>query len=122
MWASVRCLHSNRWALVDNGYHLDYHQSRFQYAALFIRAEVIMYICICNQVTDGQVRATIKEKRMSRVQEVCRELGICNQCGKCANEVRRLVADCQEPVVVKMPRVRTPVDRTGYASRAVGNC
>ncbi|MGI9213191.1 MAG: (2Fe-2S)-binding protein [Methylococcaceae bacterium] len=87
-----------------------------------------MYICICSQVTDGQVKATVKEKGMTRVQEVCRELGICNQCGKCANEVRRLVVDCQEPL--QTPHVRAVdglrsrlhlVDRTGYASCAVGN-
>ncbi len=63
-----------------------------------------MYICICNQVTDGQIRHAVRTKGITRLQDVCRELGACNQCGKCAVAVRQVISDCLEPDTVQAAR------------------
>ncbi len=71
-----------------------------------------MYICICNQVTDGQIRDVVRKKGMTRLQEVCRELGTCNQCGKCAVATRQVVTECLDQSVRQKPSVHWADERT----------
>lgn len=49
-----------------------------------------MYVCLCKPVTDRQVRHAV-ERGACRMRELRQELGICNQCGKCARDVRDLL-------------------------------
>lgn len=53
-----------------------------------------MYICICKQITDGQIRKAVKEKGITNLQGICKELGACNQCGKCAIAARQILGEC----------------------------
>lgn len=53
-----------------------------------------MYICICKNVTDGQIRRTIREKGVSNLRGLRKELGACDQCGKCAQQARQIIKDC----------------------------
>jgi len=41
-----------------------------------------MYICICNAVTDKQIRRAA-ESGVSSLWQLQRELGVASQCGKC---------------------------------------
>ena len=53
-----------------------------------------MYVCICKNVTEGQIRKAVKEKGIDSVRGLQRELGVCGQCGKCGLEARALVKAC----------------------------
>ena len=51
-----------------------------------------MYICICNQVTDTQIREEI-ERGAHSVRHLRESLGVTNQCGKCGNCVKQCVKE-----------------------------
>lgn len=53
-----------------------------------------MYICICKNVTDGQIRRCIRESGASSLRSLRRELGAFDQCGKCAPEARQILSEC----------------------------
>lgn len=53
-----------------------------------------MYICICKNVTDGQIRKAVREQGVRDLRGLRRELGACDQCGKCALEARKIVREC----------------------------
>lgn len=53
-----------------------------------------MYVCICKGVTDRQIRRAIDDGAHS-VRCLRRELDVCTDCGKCAREVRKLLADAR---------------------------
>ena len=82
-----------------------------------------MYVCICKNVTDGQIRKAVREKGVSNLRGLRRELGACDQCGKCALEARRIIKDslhhaaCLEaqPMPVRLAVMGSP---TGEATRA----
>ena len=46
-----------------------------------------MYVCICKQITCGQVRAAASEG-VSSVRDLKRQLGVASECGKCAGCAR----------------------------------
>jgi bacterioferritin-associated ferredoxin len=46
-----------------------------------------MYVCVCNEVTDHQIRKAVREGATS-VRELHRELKVASQCGKCASTAR----------------------------------
>ena len=50
-----------------------------------------MYICICKNVTDSQIRHCVRETGVSNLRGLRRELGACDQCGKCASEARQII-------------------------------
>ena len=58
-----------------------------------------MYICICNQVTDRDIReaAAAGAKRLRDIQ---RDLGVATGCGKCATTakcvLREAIAECSD--------------------------
>lgn len=52
-----------------------------------------MYICICKQVTDGQIRKVVNEKGITSLQGICKELDACNQCGKCAYAAKQVLGE-----------------------------
>lgn len=51
-----------------------------------------MYVCLCQGVTDGQIRDAIYEGCCS-YREVRESLGVATQCGKCACMAKQLVRD-----------------------------
>ncbi len=51
-----------------------------------------MYVCLCEGVTDGQIREAIYEGCCS-YREVRETLGVASQCGKCACLAKQVVRD-----------------------------
>lgn len=51
-----------------------------------------MYICICEQVTDTQIKNAIKEGATS-VRDLKKELGIASQCGQCGQCAKALLKE-----------------------------
>ena len=51
-----------------------------------------MYICICNAVTDRQIRTAVESGHCS-LGMISRELGVATNCGKCRNEACRVIRD-----------------------------
>jgi bacterioferritin-associated ferredoxin len=54
-----------------------------------------MYVCICKNITDGQIRKAIDEKGVSSMRGLRKELGACDQCGKCALEASQILRECR---------------------------
>ncbi|MCC6473773.1 MAG: (2Fe-2S)-binding protein [Burkholderiales bacterium] len=42
-----------------------------------------MYVCVCNGITDRQLRSYIEEHRACSLSELKSEMGIGNRCGRC---------------------------------------
>lgn len=54
-----------------------------------------MYICICRQVTCGQIRAAASDG-VESVRELRQRLGVASECGKCAGCARRVLDDARD--------------------------
>ena len=50
-----------------------------------------MYICICKNVTDHQIRKAVYERDVSSVRDLRVCLGACDQCGKCVRDARDII-------------------------------
>ncbi len=53
-------------------------------------AEITMYICICNDVTDRQVREAI-DQGARNMRDLNRELNVGSKCGKCVCAARQVI-------------------------------
>lgn len=53
-----------------------------------------MYVCLCEGVTDHQIRRCVRETGVRNLRGLRRELGACGQCGKCAPEARAVIQAC----------------------------
>ena len=53
-----------------------------------------MYICICNQITDRQIRRAL-EQGASTLGEVQLQLPVGGCCGRCVDSARTLIAEQQ---------------------------
>lgn len=51
-----------------------------------------MYICLCNAVTDSQIKSAIEEGHES-LRSLKRELCIGKQCGKCIPDVMNILSE-----------------------------
>jgi len=49
-----------------------------------------MYICICNKVTDTQIKNAVDEGA-STIDDLRTELGVASQCGQCGNCAKTLI-------------------------------
>ena len=52
-----------------------------------------MYICICKNVTDRQIRQAVFQQDVSNIRELRACLGACDQCGKCARDARGIIRE-----------------------------
>ncbi len=57
-----------------------------------------MYVCLCKAVTDRQIKEFVNAGAGS-FEDVCRELGVATQCGKCSQLAQNIV----ETTVKKTP-------------------
>lgn len=55
-------------------------------------SEVPMYVCICRQITDSQIRELCREGNTS-IAEVRARLGVASECGRCSRHARDLVSE-----------------------------
>jgi bacterioferritin-associated ferredoxin len=53
-----------------------------------------MYVCICNAVTDSQVRAAVDAGHDS-LKALRTHLGVGDECGRCSRYAADLLADCK---------------------------
>lgn len=51
-----------------------------------------MYVCICRQVTDNQIRDLCKQGA-SNLTAVREKLGVASECGKCSKLARTIVRE-----------------------------
>jgi bacterioferritin-associated ferredoxin len=51
-----------------------------------------MYICICNGVTEREIRQAV-EQGSSSLPQVSRDLGVASCCGKCKKEACRVITE-----------------------------
>ncbi len=51
-----------------------------------------MYVCVCQAVTDRQIRAAVEQGARS-MRDLRRELGVCSNCGKCGPCARDILAE-----------------------------
>lgn len=51
-----------------------------------------MYVCVCNAVTDKQIRAKAREGCCS-LRQLAQETGCATGCGKCARMAREILDD-----------------------------
>jgi bacterioferritin-associated ferredoxin len=51
-----------------------------------------MYVCLCKQITDTQIRAAVQEGASS-LRDVRNRLGVASQCGKCGTLTREIVRE-----------------------------
>ncbi len=54
-----------------------------------------MYVCLCKNVTEKQVRCAVSRGHCS-MRALCKELGMMGQCGKCAKDTRQLLRQMQQ--------------------------
>ncbi len=54
-----------------------------------------MYVCICQGVTDQDIRVAAKHGAVE-LRDLAQQLGVVTCCGKCKSCVRRVLADCHE--------------------------
>ena len=50
-----------------------------------------MYICICKNVTDRQIRKAVYERDVNNLRQLRECLGACDQCGKCARDAQEII-------------------------------
>lgn len=55
-----------------------------------------MYICLCQGVTDRQVREAA-ENGCQSMRQLGKDLGVGRQCGRCAASAREILRECQTP-------------------------
>jgi bacterioferritin-associated ferredoxin len=53
-----------------------------------------MYVCICRQITCGQIRAAASEG-ISSVRDLKERLGVASECGKCAGCARGVLEEAR---------------------------
>lgn len=51
-----------------------------------------MFVCICRNVTDGQIRQAMREHDLCSLREVREHLGVGAQCGRCAQCAKEVIA------------------------------
>ncbi|GAB5451323.1 MAG: bacterioferritin-associated ferredoxin [Halioglobus sp.] len=51
-----------------------------------------MYVCLCKQITDSQIRAAVQDGATS-LNDVRQRLGVASQCGKCGTLTSEIVRE-----------------------------
>lgn len=60
-----------------------------------------MYVCLCQGVTDREIRAAA-ENGCSSMRQLGKELGVGRQCGRCACTAREILRESQTPDYLAM--------------------
>lgn len=56
-----------------------------------------MYICICKNVTDHQIRRAVYDGEIKSIRDLRECLGATGQCGKCAKDAKQIInSACSE--------------------------
>ena len=52
-----------------------------------------MYVCLCHNVTDTDIRRLVCTEGVCTMRELSRQLGVATQCGKCGRCAREVLHD-----------------------------
>lgn len=77
-----------------------------------------MYVCICNAVTDKQVRQAARGGCTSLRQLSC-QTGCATTCGKCARMAREILVDEMERQAARADQEQVNVDQVSFGHPAV---
>ncbi len=55
-----------------------------------------MYVCICRQITDNQIRDLCRDG-FNDLAEIRARLGVASECGKCTRHARSIVGEFVNP-------------------------
>ena len=66
-----------------------------------------MYVCLCNGVTDGQIRREIQGGAQSVI-ELQQRLGVANQCGICWSSAQSVLKQSRTVDIGKKPANISP--------------
>ena len=58
-----------------------------------------MYVCICNSVTDGDIREAASRGART-VKDLRRELGVASDCGKCASCAHEVLCEARREALL----------------------
>lgn len=59
-----------------------------------------MYVCICKQVTDSQIRRAVLDGKVSHLRHLRRESGACSDCGLCSREAGKIIQEALKETVL----------------------
>lgn len=54
-----------------------------------------MYVCVCQAVTDGEIREAAAEGRVRTLPDLREQLGVASRCGRCAPCAMEVLAECR---------------------------
>ena len=66
-----------------------------------------MYVCICNAITDKQIRKAAKSG-IRDVWELQRELGVAAGCGSCVEAASDILRESRQQTRITEPRIYEP--------------
>ena len=66
-----------------------------------------MYVCLCNGITDRQIRPAVEEGASS-MRELRQQLGVCGNCGRCGPEAREILCQTQSRIVASKVTIDLP--------------
>jgi bacterioferritin-associated ferredoxin len=55
-----------------------------------------MYVCICRQITDQQIREVCRDGS-TRMADIRAKLGVASECGKCGQHARAIISEYTKP-------------------------
>lgn len=55
-----------------------------------------MYVCLCNGITDREIRQAA-DSGVNSMRQLGKELGVGTQCGRCACTAREILRECRRP-------------------------
>jgi len=64
----------------------------------------VMYVCVCNSVTDKQIRESV-EKGASSIEHLSDELNVATCCGKCKNCAKRVLRQAMKEIAAPVQAV-----------------
>ncbi|KXU38538.1 (2Fe-2S)-binding protein [Ventosimonas gracilis] len=59
-----------------------------------------MYVCLCQGVTDNQIRQAVHQG-CANFRELRSRLGVASQCGKCARSAKQLLRETQREIAAE---------------------
>ena len=66
-----------------------------------------MYVCLCNGITDRQIRQAVEEGASS-MRELRQQLGVCGNCGRCGPEARDILCETRTRIVAAKVTIDLP--------------
>jgi len=55
-----------------------------------------MYVCICRQITDQQIRDVCRDGSL-KLADIQARLGVATECGKCGQHARSIISEYHKP-------------------------